>query len=54
MRSLYWLVGMPLKAGSHAYALEQSNIASTSQAVVPDWAGQSAAFSKLLSLVMLF
>ncbi len=31
MRSLYWLVR--LKAGSHAYALERSNIASTSQAL---------------------
>ncbi len=33
MRSLYWLVRLPLKAGSHAYALERSNIASTSQAL---------------------
>ncbi len=30
MRSLYWLVRLSLKAGSRAYALEQSNIASTS------------------------
>ncbi len=33
MRSLYWLVRPPLKAGSRAYALEQSNIESTSQAL---------------------
>ncbi len=33
MHSLYWLVRLSLKAGSHAYALEQSNIASTSQAL---------------------
>ncbi len=33
VRSLYWLVRLPLKAGSHAYALEQNNIASTSQAL---------------------
>ncbi len=33
MRSLYWLVRLTLKAGSHAYALEQSNIVSTSKAL---------------------
>ncbi len=33
MRSLCWLVRLPLKAGNHAYALEQSNIVSTSQAL---------------------
>ncbi len=33
MRSLCWLVRLSLKAGSDAYALEQSNIASTSQAL---------------------
>ncbi len=33
MHSLYWLVRLSLKAGSHAYALERSNIASTSQAL---------------------
>jgi len=33
VRSLYWLVRLPLKAGSHASALEQSNIASTSKAL---------------------
>ncbi len=31
--SLYWLVRLPVKAGNHAYALEQINIASTSQAL---------------------
>ncbi len=31
--SLYWLVRLPLKAGSHAYTLEQSNDMSTSQAL---------------------
>ncbi len=33
MRSLYWLVRLPLKAGSHASAPERSNIVSTSQAL---------------------
>ncbi len=33
MRSLCWLVRLSLKAGSDAYALEQSNIASTPQAL---------------------
>ncbi len=33
MLSLCWLVRLSLKAGSDAYALEQSNIASRSQAL---------------------
>ncbi len=33
MRSLCWLVRLSLKAGSDAYALEQSYIASRSQAL---------------------
>ncbi len=33
VRSLYWLVRLSIKAGSHAYALEQSNIAFTSQSL---------------------
>ncbi len=33
VRSLYWLVRLTLKAGTHAYALELNNIACTSQAL---------------------